>query len=76
MVVVVACKIIVSAPVQVPFLWTLDLGFGPWIMDLDFGLGFWTGLGLDNFCSFFVYCLTYVIDLDMTQNLLYYCMKL
>ena len=32
---VVACKIIVSAPVPVPFLWTLDLGFG-------------TGLGLDN----------------------------
>ena len=27
-VVVVACRIIVSAPVPVPFLWTLDLGFG------------------------------------------------
>ena len=38
----VACKIIVSAQVPVPFLWTLDLGFGtwirPWILDLDFGL--------------------------------------
>ena len=50
--VVVACKIIVSAPVPVPFpfLWTLDfgLGFWTWILDLDFGLGFGTGLGLDN----------------------------
>ena len=27
-----------SAPVPFPFLWTLD-----------FGLGFWTGLGLDNY---------------------------
>ena len=25
---VVACRIIVSAPVLVPFLWTLDFGFG------------------------------------------------
>ena len=41
-------RIIVSAPVSVPFLWTLDFGFGTWILDLDFGLGFWTGLGLDN----------------------------
>ena len=54
---------VVSAPVAVPFLWTLDLGpgFGTWIWDLDLGLGFgtriWnlnlglgfgTGLGLDN----------------------------
>ena len=57
----VACRIIVSAPVPVPFLWTLDFGFWTWILDLDFGpgfwtwtldldfgLGFWTGLGLDN----------------------------
>jgi len=57
----VACRIIVSAPVPVPFLWTLDLGFGTWIWDLDLalgfgtwiwdldlGLGFGTGLGLDN----------------------------
>ena len=42
----VACRIIVSAPV--PFLWTLDFGFGTWIWDLDLGLGFGTGLGLDN----------------------------
>ena len=34
----VACKIIVSVPV--PLLWTLDLGIGTWILDLDFGLGF------------------------------------
>ena len=27
----VACRIIVSAQVSVPFLWTLDLGFGTWI---------------------------------------------
>ena len=33
----VACKIIVSAQVSVPFLWTLDLGFGTWIWDLDLG---------------------------------------
>ena len=30
---VVACRIIVSAPVPVPFLWTLDFGFGTWICD-------------------------------------------
>ena len=35
---VVACRIIVSAPVPVPFLWTLDLGFWTWILNLDFGL--------------------------------------
>ena len=46
--VVVACKIIVSAPVPVPFLWTLDLGFGTWIWDLDLGLGLGTGLGLSQ----------------------------
>ena len=33
--VVVACRIIVSAPVPFLFFWTLDFGFG-------------TGLGLDN----------------------------
>ena len=53
--VVVACKIILSAPVPFPFLWTLDFGFGTWILDLvldlDLGLGFGTGLGLDNFES-------------------------
>ena len=36
----------------VPFLWTLDLGFGTWIWDLDLGPGFGTwildlDLGLD-----------------------------
>ena len=36
--VVVACRIIVSAPVPVPFLWTLGLGLGNWIWDLDLGL--------------------------------------
>ena len=46
--VVVACRIILSAPVPFPFLWTFDLGFGTWIWDLDLGLGFGTGLGLDN----------------------------
>ena len=45
---VVACRIIVSALVPVPFLWTLDFVFGTWILDLDLGLGFGTGLGLDN----------------------------
>ena len=37
---VVACRIIVSAPVPVPFLWTLDFGleFRTWIFDLDLGL--------------------------------------
>ena len=47
-----ACRIIVSATVPVPFLWTLDLGFGTWIWDLDLGpgLGTWIwdlDLGLD-----------------------------
>ena len=56
---VVACRIILSAPVPFLFLWTLDFGFWTWILDLGFGLGFWTwildldlglgiGLGLDN----------------------------
>ena len=45
-------RIIVSAPVPVPFLWNLDLGFGTWIWDLDLVLGFGTwiwdlDLGLD-----------------------------
>ena len=40
------------APVPVPFLWTLDFGFGSLIWDLDLGLGFGTwiwdsDLGLD-----------------------------
>ena len=26
----VACRIILSAPVPFPFLWTLDMGFGIW----------------------------------------------
>jgi len=34
----VPCRIILSAQVPVPFLWTLDLGFGTWIWDLDLGL--------------------------------------
>ena len=49
-----ACRIILSAPVPFPFLWTLDfrlldlelgLGIGTWNWDLGLGLG----LGLDNF---------------------------
>ena len=47
-----ACRIIVSSPVPVPFLSTLDFGFGTRIWDLDLGLGFGTwiwdlDLGLD-----------------------------
>ena len=38
----VACRIIVSAPVPVPFLLTLDLGFGTRIWDLNLGPGFGT----------------------------------
>ena len=40
--VVVACRIILSAPVPFLFLWTLDFGFGTWIWDLDLGPGFGT----------------------------------
>ena len=57
---VVACRIIVSASVPFPFLWTLDfrlldvelgLGIGTWNWDSEFGLGIRTwnwdlGLGL------------------------------
>ena len=32
-------------------LWTLDFGFWNWILYLDFGLGFWTGLNSYS-CSF------------------------
>ena len=35
----VACRIIVSAPVPVPFLLTLDFGFGTCIWDLGLGNG-------------------------------------
>ena len=52
----VACRVILSAPVPFPFLLTLDLGFGTWIWDLDLGLGFGTGLGLDNLFSRYLYC--------------------
>ena len=50
----VACRVIVSAPVSVPFLRTLDLGlgFGTWIWDLDLGLGFWTEFGLNKNSGF------------------------
>ena len=51
---VVACKIIVSAPVPVPFLWTLDLGFGTWIWDLDLGLDL--GLTIKTPLVLFVCC--------------------
>ena len=34
-----ACRIIVSAPVPAPFLWTLDFAFGTWIWDSGLGLG-------------------------------------
>ena len=49
--VVVACRIIVLAPVPVPCLWTLDLGFWTWILDLDLGLD----LGLSNYFWFLAY---------------------
>ena len=50
--VVVACRIIVSAPVPFPFLWTLDLGFGTWIWDLDLVLD----LGLTIFICLQLSC--------------------
>ena len=34
----VASRIIVSAPFPVPFLWTMEFGFGTWFWDLDLGL--------------------------------------
>ena len=46
--VVVAYRIIVSAPVPVPFLWTFNLEIGTCIWDLDLGLGFGAVLGLDK----------------------------
>ena len=36
---VVASRIILTAPVPFPFLWTLDFWFGTWIWDLRLGLG-------------------------------------
>ena len=45
---VVVQRIIVSAPVPVPFLWTLNLEIGTCIWDLDLGLGFGAVLGLDK----------------------------
>ena len=45
---VVACRIIVSAPVLFPFLRTKNFGFGTRIWDLDLGLRFGTGLGREN----------------------------
>ena len=46
---VVAYRIIVSAPVPVPFLRTLDLGFGTWIGDLDLGLDLGLTIALSHF---------------------------
>ena len=39
---VVACRIIVSAPVAVPFFWTLDFRHYTWIWDSELGLRTWT----------------------------------
>ena len=36
---VVACRIILSAQVPVPFHWTLDFRLWTWIWDLGLGLG-------------------------------------
>ena len=38
---VVACWIIMSAPVPFLFLWTLDLGFRIWDLDLGLTFGTW-----------------------------------
>ena len=62
-----ACRIIVSAPVPFLFLWTLDLGFGTWIWDLDLGPGFGTriwdlDLGLDLGLTILVLLLFGIID--------------
>ena len=38
---VVACRIMVSAPVLVPFLWTLDFGFETLDLDLELRFGTW-----------------------------------
>ena len=49
----VAHRILMSAPVPVPFLWTLDFAFGTWVRDMDLGLGFGTkdlDLGLTIVC--------------------------
>ena len=66
----VACRIIVSAPVPFLFLWTLDLGFGTWIWDLDLGLGFGTwiwdlDLGLDlGLTIYIIFVFVYVFQLS------------
>ena len=52
-------RIILSAPIPIPFFWTLDFGFWTWIFDLDFWLRFWTGPGLDN-----IYNLWYICSCD------------
>ena len=41
---VVDCRIILSAPVPVPFLWTLDFRLWTWIWDLDLGVDLDLGL--------------------------------
>ena len=46
----VACRIILSAPVPVPFLRTLDFGFGTWIWDWRGGVK----RGLTNVKLFFL----------------------
>ena len=55
---VVACRIILSAPVPFPFLWTS--GFGTWIWDLDLGPRF--GIWISD--------LDLVLDLGLTINVL------
>ena len=66
-----ACRIIVSAPVPVPFLWTLDFGFGfeTWIWDLDLGLD----LGLTIFTvvvfnNTIALCVAAALSLDLSAG--------
>ena len=60
-----ACRIIVSAQVPVPFLWTLDFGFGNLIWDLG-----GHGLGLDN--QKFV---LWLMALDLLIHVLMTCLE-
>ena len=60
----VACRIILSAHVSVPFLWTSDFGLGyrTWILDLELGLS------LDN-SNDKIYLLDFIDILQMTFNI-------
>ena len=71
---VVACRIILSAPVPFLFLWSFNFEFRTWNWDLDLGLGFGTGLGLDNISLLYLFWFEYWFELNI--NIIVWFLKI